>query len=228
MGRGARAVIVSLTEVEQFDQVAALFGEIWSLDIAASPVPAELMCALQLTGNYVAGAYAGSELVGAAVGFFDSSGALHSHVAGVRASARGRGVGLALKLHQRDWALARGITKIHWTFDPLVRRNAHFNLVKLGARPVRYLPNFYGPIGEGESDRFLVEWSLTSSPPPVVGPSLTIALPADIEALRLSDPASALRWRLAVREAVELAFAEGYAVTGMTPDGSYVLTLEAE
>ncbi|SDM29169.1 GNAT family N-acetyltransferase [Allokutzneria albata] len=222
-------MIVELTEVTQFDQVAALFGEIWSLDVAASPVPAELMCALHLAGSYIAGAYLDSELVGASVAFLDASGGLHSHVTGIRASQRGRGVGLALKLHQRDWALARGITKIHWTYDPLVRRNAHFNLVKLGARPVRYLPDFYGPMAEGDSDRFLVEWSLTSSPPAVSGSdALTVAVPEDIEALRRSDPASARRWRLDVREAVQLAFAEGYTVTGMTPDGSYVLTREAE
>ncbi|WP_210408167.1 GNAT family N-acetyltransferase [Allokutzneria sp. NRRL B-24872] len=238
-------MIAELTEVAQYDEVAELFGEIWAADVAESPVPAELMCAFQLTGNYVAGAYFGGELVGAAVGFFDSSGGLHSHVAGVRASWQGRGVGLALKLHQRDWALERGVKAIHWTFDPLVRRNAHFNLVKLGARPVRYLPNFYGPLADGESDRFLVEWPLTAAPAPALlgavqplldaslvlsdppmSPSVTVAVPPDIEALRLSDPALADRWRLAVREALELAFAAGYSVTGMIPGDSYVLTKE--
>ncbi|GAA4033555.1 hypothetical protein GCM10022247_68170 [Allokutzneria multivorans] len=233
-------MIAELTEVAQYDEVAELFGEIWATDVAASPVPADLMCALRLTGNYVAGAYFGGELVGAAVGFFDSSGGLHSHVAGVRASWQGRGVGLALKLHQRDWALERGVKTIHWTFDPVVRRNAHFTLVKLGARTVRYLPNFYGP---SEGDRLLVEWPLTAAPAPALlgavqplldaslvlfdpptSSSVTVAVPPDIEALRVSDPVLAERWRVAVREALSVAFAAGYVVAGMIPGDSYVLS----
>ena len=58
--------------------------------------------------------------------------------------AAGRSVGFALKLHQRAWALLRGVSEIAWTFDPLVSRNAYFNLVKLAARAGEYLPNFYG------------------------------------------------------------------------------------
>jgi predicted GNAT superfamily acetyltransferase len=56
---------------------------------------------------------------------------------------------------------------IAWTYDPLIRRNAYFNLVKLGARPVEYLRNFYGAMddainGGTETDRMLVHWDLDS------------------------------------------------------------------
>ena len=56
---------------------------------------------------------------------------------------------------------------IAWTYDPLIRRNAYFNLAKLGARPVEYLPNFYGAMddainGGTETDRMLVRWELRS------------------------------------------------------------------
>ena len=42
-------------------------------------------------------------------------------------------------------------------------RNAHFNIVKLAADPVEYLPNFYGDMadainGNDDSDRVLVHW----------------------------------------------------------------------
>ena len=79
----------------------------------------------------------------------------------------GRHVGFALKLHQRAWALLRGVSEIAWTFDPLVSRNAYFNLVKLGAQPAEYLPNFYGTMldtinGDDDSDRLLVRWRLRS------------------------------------------------------------------
>ena len=36
-----------------------------------------------------------------------------------------------------------------WTFDPLVSRNARFNLTKLGAHAVEYLPDFYGAMEDG-------------------------------------------------------------------------------
>ena len=63
---------------------------------------------------------------------------------------RGRGhqVGHALKMHQRRWALERGLSTITWTFDPLVARNAYFNLAKLGATPVHYYEDFYGELGD--------------------------------------------------------------------------------
>ena len=77
------------------------------------------------------------------------------------AAGLGRSVGFALKVHQRAWALQHDATEIAWTYDPLIRRNAYFNLVKLGAWPAEYLPNFYGGMhdqinGGGDTDRVLV------------------------------------------------------------------------
>jgi predicted GNAT superfamily acetyltransferase len=107
----------------------------------------------------------------AVCGFFGNpaKGGLHSHVAGVAHAGHGRGIGFALKLHQRAWALHQGVDHISWTFDPLVRRNAYFNMTKLAARPARYLTNFYGPMGDvingsGDTDRLMVDWDLTSPP----------------------------------------------------------------
>jgi predicted GNAT superfamily acetyltransferase len=130
-------------------------------------VTLELLRAFTKAGNYVAGAFEGGRLVGACVGFFHapSEETLHSHIAGVHGTATGRSIGFALKLHQRAWALVRGVGEVAWTFDPLVSRNAWFNLAKLGARPAEYLPNFYGPMadrinGDDDSDRLLVRWRL--------------------------------------------------------------------
>jgi predicted GNAT superfamily acetyltransferase len=69
---------------------------------------------------------------------------LHSHVTGVMAAAAGRGVGRALKWHQRAWALERGIGRVRWTFDPAIRRNAVLNLVHLGAQVSGYAEDVYG------------------------------------------------------------------------------------
>jgi predicted GNAT superfamily acetyltransferase len=83
------------------------------------------------------------------------------------AAARGsdRGVGFALKLAQRAWALRQGVRTISWTFDPLLPRNARFNLVKLGAVAGEYVVDFYGPLADGvndgdETDRLTARWEL--------------------------------------------------------------------
>lgn len=165
----ARVSIRELTDLADLEAACRLFDEIWRPNPANPPLTLELMRALTKAGNYAAGAYDGARLVGACVGFFGppAEEALHSHIAGVSADMAGRSVGFALKLHQRAWALRRDVADIAWTYDPLVRRNAYFNLVKLGARPAEYLPNFYGGMNDGinggaESDRLLVHWDLRS------------------------------------------------------------------
>ncbi|MFE1442021.1 GNAT family N-acetyltransferase [Streptomyces sp. NPDC058739] len=164
--------IRTLHRVEDLEAVARLYADIWGTDPACPPVSPEVMRALAHAGNYVAGAYEDGRLVGASVGFFGSpvGTTLHSHITGTLA---GRGIGLALKLHQRQWALARGLTRITWTYDPLIRRNAHFNLTKLGARPEEYLTDFYGAMddavnGGDPSDRVLAAWDLTAPVPDAV------------------------------------------------------------
>jgi predicted GNAT superfamily acetyltransferase len=107
-------------------------------------------------------------VLAASLGLFaaPSGTTLHSHITGVLPEALGRSVGFAIKLHQRHWALARGLTRITWTFDPLQARNAWFNLVKLGARPRRYLVDVYGAMQDAvnagdASDRLHLDWPLT-------------------------------------------------------------------
>lgn len=165
--RAAGVTVRTLEELPDLERVVTLFGEIWRRS-GSPPLTLELLRALTKAGNYVGGAYADGRLVGACVGFFHApeEDSLHSHIAGVAPDAAGRNVGFALKLHQRAWAIARGVREVAWTFDPLVARNAWFNLTKLGARATEYLPNFYGPMDDGingrdESDRLLVRWRLT-------------------------------------------------------------------
>lgn len=162
--RAAGVEIRDVTELPLLEDVVELLSGIWGRS-TNPPVTLELLRAFTKAGNYVGGAYEGERLVGACVGFFHAPGedALHSHIAGV--TAVGRSVGFALKLHQRAWALLHGVSEIAWTFDPLVARNAYFNLVKLAAAPSEYLPNFYGPMadainGQDDSDRLLVRWRL--------------------------------------------------------------------
>ncbi|GAA2725670.1 hypothetical protein GCM10010439_26180 [Actinocorallia aurantiaca] len=153
-------------------RVAALFQRIWGEPL----MEAGLLRALAHSGNYVAAAYRGEEMVGASAGFLTAGGELHSHITGVVPEARGAGVGRLLKIHQRDWSLARGIDTVVWTFDPLIRRNAHFNMHVLGAMPTRYLPDFYGMMKDelndaAPSDRLYVVWDLHAPVSPSPGTS---------------------------------------------------------
>lgn len=161
--------IRTLDDIADLDAVRRLFEQIWRTGESNPPVTADLLKAMAKAGSYVSGAYQGDRLVGASFGFFSEPAreSLHSHIAGVLAEMQGRQVGFALKLHQRAWALSRGASEIAWTFDPLIRRNAYFNISKLAAEPTEYLPDFYGRMDDDinrsdPTDRLLVSWTLGS------------------------------------------------------------------
>ncbi|WP_410660346.1 GNAT family N-acetyltransferase [Amycolatopsis sp. lyj-112] len=186
-----------LIEIDDLAAVVGLFESIWQSAPGARPVSTELLRAMSTAGNYVAGAFEHGELLGACFGFFGNPGkaSLHSHIAGVARAGAGRGIGHALKLHQRGWALLQDVSVITWTFDPLVCRNAYFNLGKLGALPIGYLPDFYGPMedsinGSGDTDRLMVGWDLTS--PAVRAASFGEPVLTDAGALREQGVAAAL------------------------------------
>lgn len=171
--RAAGAAGVECKELRDMDEVrraTAVFDSIWG---ERAQVSAELAIAMAHSDNYVAAAASRStgRLVGTLVGFRgvleDGEPYLHSHILGVLPGAATRGVGCALKLHQRAWALDRGLQTIGWTFDPLVARNAYFNVTKLGVDVVKYCENFYGRMndaqnGHDDSDRILALWRLAS------------------------------------------------------------------
>jgi predicted GNAT superfamily acetyltransferase len=149
-----------LTTTEELRGASRLLADIWR---PTDPMPYEMLRVLRHIGGYIAGVYEGGAMIGACAAFPTAHGGLHSHITGV--SARGKGAGFVIKRHQRAWALARGMSTISWTYDPLVRRNAYFNLAKLAARVEAYLPDFYGEMPDelnagDPSDRLLVSWHL--------------------------------------------------------------------
>ncbi|MFE6256812.1 GNAT family N-acetyltransferase [Agromyces sp. NPDC057865] len=178
--------------------------------------------------------------LGAALGFLGWNDGLHihSHMNAVDPAARGRGIGLALKLRQRAICLAHGVDEVRWTYDPLIRRNARMNLVRLGAEVIAFLPDFYGELddaitGTDRSDRFEVRWRLDSprtrralarGPLPEWRTDGHLALVADYEQLRATDPEAAVRLRAASRAAfAALARDPGLRVE-LDAAGDYVLT----
>lgn len=169
--RAAELDVAEVHDVESLHEMSALFDEVWSVAGDVPLIAPNTLKALAHSGSYVAGARSGGTLVGALVGFLGrhrGAPQVHSHILGVTPRAQGRAIGFALKLHQRAWALERDIATVTWTFDPLVRRNAYFNLAKLGATITEYYEDFYGAMNDGinagdESDRVLVEWDLASA-----------------------------------------------------------------
>jgi predicted GNAT superfamily acetyltransferase len=162
--------VVEVRSEREARAAVAVLAEVWRREDGQPPLPPELAWAFAHSGNYVALATAGDDPVAAAIGFRgeDSDGLhLHSHIAGVLPTWQGSGVGYLIKQHQRSWALGHGLDRVTWTFDPLVSRNAYFNVVKLGAQLTRYYVDFYGRMDDGindgdETDRCLVTWRLTS------------------------------------------------------------------
>lgn len=165
--RAARRSGVTVSELHGLDEMreaCAALDRVWR-PVPGNPlVTPELLLVLAHSGSYVVGVRRAGRMIGACLGFLATVG-LHSHIAGIDGTARGRDIGFAVKLHQRAWALARGITAITWTFDPLISRNAYFNLSKLGAAPREYLADFYGAMQDEvnagtETDRLMVHWDL--------------------------------------------------------------------
>lgn len=184
----SQTVVRPLETMEDHTRAAGLLAAIWGYPAGEGPVTPELLRALAHSGNYVAGAWLDDELIGASAGFIgrhDGAVHLHSHISGVASEHQGTRAGFALKQHQRTWALERDIPVIEWTFDPLVRRNAYFNLSKLGATVIAYEPDFYGSMRDAinageETDRAVAKWDLVASRPTVPdGGSTAVILAAD-------------------------------------------------
>ena len=224
-----------LTDPADIRRVVVLFNQVWG---TITPiVGVELLRAIGFTGGYISGAFTQNRMVGgslALLGRHHGETALHSHITGILPGVRQTGLGRLMKLHQRSWAADQGLGWITWTFDPLVRRNAWFNIGVLGAQIDAYLVDFYGQMndslnGSDPSDRLLVAWS-TDGPPPdqtdarAVPPGvIAIPTPADIIVLRRTDPVEASAWRLRVREELGTHLTNGGRVVGFTRDGEYLV-----
>jgi predicted GNAT superfamily acetyltransferase len=179
--RAAGVELRPLTSIADAEAILAVMTATWG---PYQSLPREEILALAYSGNVPHGAFDGDELIGFVLGWagVDEDGLhLHSHMLAALPDRRHRGVGYALKLAQRERCLERGIRVVRWTFDPLVARNAYFNLHKLGAVGDRFHRDFYGPmedaINRGDrSDRLVVRWDLQQEP----GPPAAVSTPAEV------------------------------------------------
>ncbi|MFF4114745.1 chorismate synthase [Streptomyces sp. NPDC001714] len=217
--------IRTVHDVAGLAAVTGYFSDVWQTPRTAPPYPAEVLHSLVHAGGAVHAAYDGTRLAGAAVAVFGPDRDTYSLVA-----AADQGLGHAVKRAQRAWALDLGARTMRWTFDPLVGRNARFNLVKLGATGTEYLVDFYGPMADGvndgdESDRLTVTWDLTADPaPPATSATSATPVPPfgvrdrenapashrgpDGEVLARRDPGDRAVWCRVPEDAVRLRAAD--------------------
>jgi predicted GNAT superfamily acetyltransferase len=133
-------------------------------------VPKDLLLAMVHNGGLAVGAFVGTDLVGVSFGFpgfypTPDGPRLkhHSHILAVHPDWSSKGIGFALKRAQWQMVRKQGLDRITWTYDPLLSRNAHLNIARLGAVCSTYLRSEYGEMHDSlnaglPSDRFQVDW----------------------------------------------------------------------
>ena len=224
--------LASLVEMKNSEDVQRLvWGEEDPVDAA------DLLLAIQHEGGLVAGAFEGAKMIGFIFGFPSATpGVQHSHRLAVLPEARGLKLGARMKWFQRAWCLARGITHVRWTYDPIRAVNAGLNIASLGATSSIYHINYYGPmvgINAGlPSDRVVADWQLDD--PRVKAQSQgqkaelpteaqCVKIPSDIDHLLATDPAAAMHARLSLRHQLLTAFDEGKRIVGFDRQASAYL-----
>jgi predicted GNAT superfamily acetyltransferase len=210
-----------------------VFREIWG---ETSVNDSDILFVAATHGGYLSIASVDDRPVAASFALLSDRGrGLHSHMSGVLKEFAGLGIGFGLKHHQREWAASQGIETITWTFDPLIRRNAFFNLVRLGACVTGYRVNYYGALGDAingddETDRLTVSWPTRFDPlggwVQSIDGDVLIDLPHDIESIRpegVDSGRDAHQWRLHMRAELGERVQAGWRVVGLSSDYRYVL-----
>lgn len=247
-GLGARDVVIrALGSDADLRACVELQKRTWGESFSEC-VPATILKVSQRIGGVAAGAF---DPEGRLLGFvFGMTGiadgeAVHwSDMLAVSPEARNLGLGQRLKQFQADAVRRLDVARVLWTFDPLVARNAHLNLNKLGARVLEYHPDMYGstdsPLHRVGTDRFVVSWRFDGEPQrrwtvgaadaadsPILNarlpdgglrdlgaPVVRVEVPLDIDAVQRVSMEEAARWRSSTRAAFMAALEQGYEVTG--------------
>ncbi len=216
-------VIRDIETLAEMREVEQLQREIWGVE-DLEVYPALALKPQKEVGAILIGAFAEGRLIGFVFGFpgiLNGETIIHSDMLGISAGYRSHNLGYLLKRAQREAALALGVKRITWTFDPLQSRNAHLNFSKLGVIADRYYVDYYGVtssfLHRFGTDRLWVTWLLDSErvksrmqgvaapKDPIRAEDIVIEIPCDLT----SDHE---HWRLTTREAFTHALDAGYIV----------------
>lgn len=163
--------IRDLRGLDDYRAVVDLEREIWGYADWADVVTVPVFIITVKRGGILVGAFDEDDpgrMVGFAyslVGMKDGRPTQWSHMMGVLPAYRSGGLGRALKLAQRERAIAAGFDLMEWTFDPLQALNAHLNFARLGVIADEYVENLYGDSTSAlhrgtPTDRLVVQWKL--------------------------------------------------------------------
>ena len=226
-----------LRTLDHFERCVEIQSAIWNYS-PQELFPRRLFLLAEKLGGHVLGAFDGDDLVAfnlAYSGYRSGHAYLHSQMLAVLPPYRNAGAGRALKLAQRDIALADGFDLVEWTYDPLEIKNAFFNLHRLGAISRRYVRDFYGPSssplqGGLPTDRLYAEWWIRSehvaravaNVPMSFQRSNTLSIPAEIYEWKAAGDPRARATQEQIRRGLETAFDSDHIVAGYErkPDGS--------
>ena len=242
-------VIRDIESLEEMHEVEQLQREIWGVE-DLEIYPALALKPQKEVGATLIGAFAEGRMVGFVFGFpgiLDGETIIHSDMLGISPAYRSNNLGYLLKIAQRDAAIALGVKRITWTFDPLQSRNAHFNFSKLGVIADRYYVDYYGVtssfLHRYGTDRLWVTWLLANESVKSSEPSDIEALPhlvrvgENLEPIINQEPLTASEviieipreltehhklWRMATRDAFTRALDQGFIVENFY-NGKYLL-----
>ena len=164
---GQRITIRPVETRAEYDACVELQRDTWGRRFS-DIVPVSMMGIAVKMGGICLGAFdPGGGMLGFVFGVTgprDGELAHWSHMLAVQGRARNLGIGRQLKFAQRQALAKRGVDTLYWTFDPLVARNAYFNLNRLGATIAEFVPDMYGASDSDlhrlGTDRFIARWSL--------------------------------------------------------------------
>ena len=157
-----------LHSIPEYQHVVELERQIWGYTNDADVITVPVFIITIKRGAILIGAFEDERMIGfvySLVGVKNGKAMQWSHMAGVLPEYRAKGMGRALKLAQRERALAGGFDLIEWTFDPLQAVNAHLNFAKLGVVADEYAINIYGDSSSAlhrgtPTDRLVVQWNI--------------------------------------------------------------------
>jgi predicted GNAT superfamily acetyltransferase len=223
--------IKNLNSLDEQSFARYVFDQTWSKDFGTE-ITSNLLQAMVHNGAYLSGAFVNGKIVAASFGFaaIYPELHLHSHMTAVLPGNQDNEIGYKLKMHQKNWAKENGFSSVTWTFDPLVARNANFNINKLKAEVVDYYPNFYGSMEDelnagDDSDRLFVKLDTNDKFADQTNKDdvQLIAIPKDIVAIRKNNLNEAREVRQNVRKRFQDLLSTGYKVIGFTNNSEYKL-----
>ena len=235
----AQSSVYTIRPCKNFEEFAAcvtLQREVWQFsDLDVTPVRA--LVVNQNSGGFTLGAFNNED--GNLLGFAHALPAFdatlqpyyYSQMLAITPALQNSGIGMQLKLAQREYALQRGIKLMVWTFDPLQSRNAYLNLIKLGGVVRKYYANYYGQYSTSvlhrglDTDRLLLEWWLDAPRVQAVAQGelvshkdgdliTTVDVPFDIEQIKAQSMEEAQQWQAKIRTAFQQHFAAGLYCAG--------------